>query len=152
MRDEDCSIARTLQVLGDRWTLLVLREAFMGVTRFDDLQRGLGIARDVLTTRLTRLVEEGVLEKVPYREPGQRTRFEYRLTDRGRDAYPIIVSLMAWGDRHRAEHGAPVELIHRGECGARVVPELRCEHGHRVEPHEVKPVPGPGARRRRRAA
>jgi DNA-binding HxlR family transcriptional regulator len=146
MHAEDCSIARTLQVLGDRWTLLVLREAFLGVSRFDALQRNLGIARDVLTVRLGRLVDEGVLEKLPYQEPGQRRRYEYRLTERGFDAYPIIVALMAWGDRHRAEHGPPVELVHRG-CGALVAPELRCEHGHRVAPAEVQTRRGPGSRR-----
>src|SRR3954464_8320597 len=91
--DENCSIARTLAVLGDRWTLLVLREAFNGVRRFEDLQRALGVARDVLTVRLKRLVDEGVLERVAYREPGQRRRHEYRLTDKGLDASPIIVSL-----------------------------------------------------------
>jgi DNA-binding HxlR family transcriptional regulator len=145
MRDEHCSIARTLQVLGDRWTLLILREAFVGVSRFEQLQKRLGVARDVLTTRLSRLVEEGVMERVPYREPGQRQRFEYRLTERGLDAYPIIVALMAWGDRHRAENGPPVELVHR-DCGAVVAPELRCERGHPVELHEIQTRRGPGAR------
>src|SRR4051795_423418 len=100
--DENCSIARTLAVLGDRWTLLVLREAFNGVRRFEEIQRRLGIARDVLPARLPRLVEEDVLQRVPYREPGRRERFEYRLTAKGIDAYPVLVSLMAWGDRHKA--------------------------------------------------
>jgi DNA-binding HxlR family transcriptional regulator len=145
MRDEDCSIAKTLQILGDRWTLLVLREAFRGVTRFEQLQRRLGVARDVLTTRLNRLVDEGLMERVPYREPGQRRRFEYRLTERGLDAYPILAAIMAWGDRHRAEHGPPVELVHRG-CGALVAAELRCAEGHSVEPSEVETRRGPGAR------
>ena len=146
--DENCSIARTLAVLGDRWTLLVLREAFNGVRRFEELQRRLGIARDVLTVRLNRLVEEGVLQRVPYREPGRRERFEYRLTAKGVDAYPVLVALMAWGDRHKADaDGPPVELEHR-DCGALVHAELRCEAGHAVDVREVVPRPGPGARRR----
>jgi DNA-binding HxlR family transcriptional regulator len=146
--DENCSIARTLAVLGDRWTLLVLREAFNGVRRFEELQRRLGIARDVLTVRLNRLVEEGLLARVPYREPGRRRRFEYRLTAKGVDAYPVLVSLMAWGDRHKADAaGPPVELEHR-DCGALVHTELRCEAGHAVDVRDVRPRPGPGARRR----
>jgi DNA-binding HxlR family transcriptional regulator len=146
--DANCSIARTLAVLGDRWTLLVLREAFNGVRRFEELQRRLGIARDVLTVRLNRLVEEGVLARVPYREPGRRERHEYRLTAKGVDAYPVLVALMAWGDRHEADpEGPPVELEHAG-CGALVHAELRCEDGHAVDVREVRARPGPGARRR----
>jgi DNA-binding HxlR family transcriptional regulator len=145
--DANCSIARTLAVFGDRWTLLVLREAFNGVRRFEELQRRLGVARDVLTVRLRRLVDEGVLERVPYREPGRRSRFEYRLTPKGVDVYPILVALMAWGDRHKADDaGAPVELVHR-DCGAPVHGELRCADGHAVGPRDVRPRPGPGARR-----
>ena len=146
--NENCSIARTLSVLGDRWTLLVLREAFRDVRRFEDLQQRLGVARDVLTVRLRRLVDEGVLERVPYREPGQRQRWEYRLTAKGLDAYPILVSLLAWGDRHKADpEGPSVVLTHAG-CGAPVHTELRCEHGHAVDVHEVRPRRGPGARPR----
>src|SRR3954470_2251522 len=145
--DANCSIARTLAVFGDRWTLLVLREAFNGVRRFEELQRGLGVARDVLTVRLRRLVDEGVLERVPYREAGQRRRFEYRLTEKGVDVYPILVALMAWGDRHKADDaGPPVELVHR-DCGAPVAIELRCTDGHTLGPRDVRPRPGPGARR-----
>jgi DNA-binding HxlR family transcriptional regulator len=146
--DSNCSIARTLAVLGDRWTLLVLREAFNGVRRFEDLQGRLGVARDVLTARLNRLVDEGVLERVPYREPGQRRRHEYRLTPKGLDAYPILVALLAWGDRHQADAAGPaLELVH-ADCGGAVRAELRCEHGHAVDVREVRPRPGPGARRR----
>ena len=146
--DENCSIARTLAVLGDRWTLLVLREAFYGVRRFEDFQRRLGVARDVLTVRLNRLVDEGVLERVPYREAGQRRRHEYRLTAKGLDAYPILVALLAWGDRHKADpEGPALELTH-ADCGAPVHAELRCEHGHPVDVREVRARPGPGARRR----
>src|SRR3954466_8127792 len=146
--DANCSIARTLAVFGDRWTLLVLREAFNGVRRFEDLQRALGVARDVLTVRLKRLVDEGVLERVAYREPGQRRRHEHRLTAKGLDAYPILVSLLAWGDRHKADAAGPaVELRHAG-CDAPVHVELRCEDGHAGAARDVRPRPGPGARRR----
>jgi DNA-binding HxlR family transcriptional regulator len=145
--DSNCSIARTLAVLGDRWTLLVLREAFNGVRRFEDLQRRLEVARDVLTVRLNRLVDEGVLERVPYREPGQRGRHEYRLTARGLDAYPILVALLAWGDRHKADPSGPALALRHAGCGGAVRAELRCEHGHAVGAREVEARPGPGARR-----
>ena len=95
--DQDCSIARALEVLGDRWTMLVIREAFMGVRRFDDFQRNLGVARNVLTDRLGRLVEEGILGRMPYQERPER--FEYRLTGKGVDLWPVMMSLMPWGDR-----------------------------------------------------
>lgn len=122
--DQYCSIARTLGVLGDRWTLLIIREAFSGVRRFDDFRDHLEIARNVLTDRLGRLVDAGVLQKSAYQE--KPPRFEYRLTEAGLALYPVLVSLMAWGDRYRATPaGPPLELVHT-ECGRTVVPELRC--------------------------
>src|SRR5947209_12110312 len=96
---ENCSIKRTLDTLGERWTLLVLREAFYGVRRFDDFQHNVGCARNVLSSRLARLVDRGILRREPYREPKSRPRFEYRLTEKGRDLYPILIALMQWGDR-----------------------------------------------------
>src|SRR5690348_13077097 len=95
-----CSVARSVEVLGDRWTMLVLRDVFNGVRRFDDLSRHLGIARDVLTKRLASLVDEGVLERRPYQEPGRRTRYEYRLTQAGLDLRPVLIALIEWGDRY----------------------------------------------------
>src|SRR5437764_10439990 len=109
-----CSIAGTLELVGERWTLLVLRDAFLGVRRFDDFQRSLGIARNVLQARLQRLVDEGVLERRPYHD--HPPRYEYRLTDKGIDLWPIIFTLMRWGDRHLYSDGPPVVLEHRG-CG-----------------------------------
>lgn len=117
-RVENCSIERTLAVVGEKWTFLVLREAFMGVRRFADMQAATGAPRQVLSARLTRLVEEGLLRKVPYREPGQRRRDEYRLTQMGLDLYPALMALMHWGDRYLADQeGPPVLLTHR-DCGA----------------------------------
>ncbi|GLX08877.1 transcriptional regulator [Microbispora sp. NBRC 16548] len=146
-RVDNCSIERTLAVLGEKWTFLVLREAFNGVRRFADLQTRTGAPRQVLSARLSRLVDEGLLRKVPYQEPGQRQRDEYRLTQKGLDLYPIMIALMHWGDRYLADpEGPPVVVTHR-ECGAPVALHLVCEDGHEVGgPREVTPRPGPGAR------
>ncbi|WP_347603309.1 helix-turn-helix domain-containing protein [Acrocarpospora sp. B8E8] len=146
-RLDNCSIERTLAVLGEKWTFLVLREAFNGVRRFADLQANTGAPRQVLSARLTRLVEEDLLRKVPYQEPGQRQRDEYRLTQKGVDLYPILVSLMHWGDRYVSDpEGPPVLLTHRG-CGALIEQHMRCTQGHEVAtPRDVTPRPGPSAR------
>jgi DNA-binding HxlR family transcriptional regulator len=109
-----CSIARTLQLIGDRWTLLILRDAFRGVRRFDGFADDLGIARNLLADRLARLVEHGIFEKVQYNE--RPRRFEYRLTERGLDLSPALVAFMRWGDKHLVEDEPPVVLVHRS-CG-----------------------------------
>ena len=120
--EERCSIARALAVLGDRWTLLVLRECFNGVRRFDAFQARLGVTRHVLTERLRRLERHGVLTRVPYQD--RPLRHEYRLTAKGRDLFPIMVTLMTWGDRHEAApDGPPVRLVDR-ETGQPVTPLL----------------------------
>ncbi len=111
----DCSIAKTLSVIGDRWTLLVLRDCFLGGRRFDHFEASLGLSPHLLSLRLSKLVEHGILQRRPYQE--RPVRFEYRLTEKGRDLYPVIVSLLRWGDRWMgSEDGPPVELVHRG-CG-----------------------------------
>ncbi|WP_188189092.1 winged helix-turn-helix transcriptional regulator [Nonomuraea sp. SYSU D8015] len=144
-RVENCSIERTLDIVGEKWTFLVLREAFSGVRRFADMQAITGAPRQVLSARLARLVDEGLLRKEPYREPGQRQRDEYRLTEKGRDLYPLLVALMHWGDKYLAEEGPPVVLTHR-DCGSPIELHFRCGEGHEVSgPREVTPVPGPGA-------
>ncbi len=120
---QNCSIARTLEVVGERWTLLVLRECFLGTARFDDFQRRLGIARNVLQARLERLVDEGVLVRRPYQE--RPTRYEYRLTREGRDLLPVLLALLEWGDRHRAPDGPPVAIAH-ARCGGPVNSALQC--------------------------
>jgi DNA-binding HxlR family transcriptional regulator len=136
-----CSVAGTLAVVGEKWTLLVLREAFLGVRRFADLQRVLGAPRAVLTDRLATLVAHGLLRRVPYQAPGERRRHEYRLTRKGLDLYPALVALLEWGDRYLAEGDGPTELRHR-DCGASVRLELTCAAGHRLSgAREVRPVP-----------
>jgi DNA-binding HxlR family transcriptional regulator len=142
-----CSVARTLEVLGDRWTLLVLRDIFNGVRRFDDLSRHLHVARDVLTRRLANLVDEGVLLRVPYQEPGSRTRYEYRLTEAGLDLRPVMLALMEWGDRYRPDEvGPPAGVIHY-QCGEPVRVRVECAAGHEVRTDtRLRLVPGPGAR------
>jgi DNA-binding HxlR family transcriptional regulator len=112
--EQSCSIARTLEVIGDRWTMLILRDAFRGVRRFDAFQRDLGIARNLLTDRLTKLVEHGVLEKQLYQD--HPPRYEYRLTRRGIDLSPALVALMRWGDKWLADGEPPVSLLH-DRCG-----------------------------------
>src|SRR5262249_35670511 len=148
---EACSAGRALGVLGDRWTLLVLREVFNGVRRFDDISEHLGVARDVLTRRLAALIDEGVLLKVPYQEPGHRTRHEYRLTQAGRDLRPMLLARMAWGDKYRSDGGTPMTLTHP-DCGAPVHLEMACEAGHRLpDDSKLWMTPGPGARLRAHA-
>jgi DNA-binding HxlR family transcriptional regulator len=116
LSDLHCSVARTLDVIGERWTMLVLRDAFNGVRRFEGFSRSLPIARNVLTARLRTLVDHGVLERTRYQE--RPPRYEYRLTERGRDLYPVLVGMLQWGDRYLAgADGPPVDLRHR-DCGA----------------------------------
>jgi DNA-binding HxlR family transcriptional regulator len=146
LRAENCSIERALDIVGEKWTFLVLREAFAGVRRFADMQALTGAPRQVLSARLARLVEEGLLRKVPYREPGQRQRDEYRLTQMGLDLYPTLVALMQWGDRYLADQDGPPMLITHRDCGALVEQHFRCAEGHEVtSPREVTPILGPGA-------
>jgi len=143
-----CSVARTAAVVGDSWTVLVLRDLFNGIHRFDELATHLGVARNVLTRRLATLIDEGVVDRVPYQEPGRRERHEYRLTQAGRDLRPVILAMLAWGDTHRAgEDGPPMRVEHR-DCGSPVHVELRCAEGHVIEPRtRLRSVPGPGSRR-----
>ena len=139
-----CSASRALEVIGERWTMLIVRDVFLGVRRFDDFQRSLGIARNVLQGRLQRLVEHGILERVRYQERPER--FEYRLTEKGLDLWPILVSLLAWGDRHAAPDGPPVVLEHRG-CGGRINDRRTCEKcGALLGPRDAKATqPAPAA-------
>ena len=144
---DNCSVARSMQVLGEKWTMLVLRDAFNGIRRFEDFQTRLKVSRPLLSQRLQTLVNEGVLARVPYQQPGDRVRHEYRLTDKGRDLYPAIVALMQWGDRWLADpEGPPVLLEHR-DCGARVTVKLVDDKGHVLDSiREVSRRPGPSAR------
>jgi DNA-binding HxlR family transcriptional regulator len=138
-----CSIVRPLTVLGDRWTLVVLRQAFAGIRRFEDFQSTLGISRSRLADRLERLVEHDVLRREAYR--AGRTRYEYRLTEKGLDLYPVLMALREWGDRYMAPDGPPVTYSHR-DCGGDVELMLRCGrcHGH-LDAREVTVGAGSGA-------
>src|SRR5215469_6678961 len=113
-----CSIARTLALIGDRWTLLVLRDVANGVRRFDELAGHLGVARNVLSGRLARLAEAGLVERAAYREPGARERFEYRLSLAGRDLMPVLLAFMAWGDSLLAGPEGPPAIVTHAGCGA----------------------------------
>ena len=111
---EDCSLVRALGVVGERWTMLLLRQAFYGVTRFDDMQAQLGVSRKVLAERLGHMVNDGLLARVPYRNGAQRTRHEYQLTEKGQDLATVLVALMQWGDRHMPHpDGRPLQVIDR---------------------------------------
>lgn len=145
LEQEYCSLARAMAVVGDRWTLLVLREAFLRVRRFDDFQERLGIARRVLTERLKHLVDHGVLEKVAYSQAP--LRHEYRLTEKGLGLYPVIIGLVHWGDAHYAGKKGP-PLLHRHKaCGHDFRSVVTCsECGEPVDARSVTPHPGPGAR------
>jgi DNA-binding HxlR family transcriptional regulator len=144
----NCAIGAAVGIIGEKWTFLVLREAFNGIRRFADMQRRTQAPRQVLSDRLARLVHEGLLYRALYQEEGQRSRHEYRLTDKGRDLYLVMAALMQWGDRYAAGPGGPpVVLTHRG-CGEPVHLRLACSAGHILDaPREVTALPGPGARR-----
>lgn len=138
-----CSIAQCLEVVGEWWSLLIVRDALMGVTRFDDFQERLGISRNVLNQRLTRLLDAGVLVKVAY--SNHPPRHDYRLTDKGRDLWPVLSTMRQWGDRYAAPNGPPLVLIHKG-CGHVSDARMVCAHcGEEVGPRDVTAVPGPGA-------
>jgi DNA-binding HxlR family transcriptional regulator len=146
--DVDCSVARALSVIGDRWTLLILRDCFLGRRRFDDFLGSLDVSPHLLSTRLAKLVANGILERTPYRE--RPVRWEYRLSEKGRDLYPVMASLVRWGDRWMAEDaGPPVTFVHE-PCGHATSPTLTCsECGEDLEPRDIRPVlrAGAGARR-----
>jgi DNA-binding HxlR family transcriptional regulator len=143
LSEEKCSIARPAALLGDRWTLVILRQAFNGIKRFEDFQSTLGISRSLLSERLGRLVDAGVLRREPYKD-AVRTRDRYRLTEMGLDLYPVLMALREWGDRYMAENGPPIEIRHK-ECGGEPTLELRCSVcGEEVGAKDAEPVPGPG--------
>jgi DNA-binding HxlR family transcriptional regulator len=132
-----CPIARTLDVVGARSAFLILREAFYGSTRFEQFVDRAGISEPVASARLRELTAEGLLEKVPYREPGQRTRNEYHLTEKGADLFPALAAMMAWGDRWLFPDRARVHLTHAG-CGGEIGTALTCDAGHEVSAGEVQ--------------
>jgi DNA-binding HxlR family transcriptional regulator len=136
-----CSIAKALELVGERWTLLIVRDVFLGRRRFDELRDSLGVASNVLTDRLARLVENGILERVRYSERPER--FEYRLTKKGGDLRVPLLALMQWGDRYLSEE--PPRLARRVSDGSPVTAALVAADGSILAPREVETVPGPGA-------
>ncbi|WP_354701720.1 putative HTH-type transcriptional regulator [Paraconexibacter sp. AEG42_29] len=142
----NCTIAATLQVLGEKWTLLIIRESFFGATRFEQFMTVLGCPRNLLSERLGKLVDEGILERSEYREPGSRARDEYRLTATGKELMPILMAFMQWGDRHRGPADGPPMLVQHVACGAPLELVLTCTEGHVVSsPDDGVIIPGPGA-------
>jgi DNA-binding HxlR family transcriptional regulator len=137
---ELCSVARTLEIIGDRWTWLVIRDAFLGLTRFGEFRDSLGIAPNVLTERLNRLVDEGIFERALYSE--QPERYEYRLTEKGSDLFVGLNALRQWGDRYLCEK--PMRLLRRRNDGTPVVAALVPEGAPVLSNAEIELVPGPG--------
>jgi DNA-binding HxlR family transcriptional regulator len=142
--NQSCSIAGALEVVGERWSLLIVRNIFLGLRRFDELQSQLGIARNVLQARLVRLEENGVIERVPYQE--RPLRHEYRLTEKGLDLWPTIVALMKWGDRYTPPEGGPAVVVEHRGCGGTIDEHRICERcGARLKARDAVGRPGPGA-------
>ena len=142
----NCSIARTLEVVGEKWTILILREVWYGSSRFSDFERILGCPRNLLAERLRKLVEHGILSTEAYQEAGARGRLRYVITPKGMDLVPAVLGLLQWGDRYRADpEGPAIVTRHRG-CGARVDVQVRCEHDHHVGAADTEAAPGPGFR------
>jgi DNA-binding HxlR family transcriptional regulator len=142
--DLRCSIARTLQVLGDRWTILIVREGFRGTTRFTDFRRVLGIPTDILTSRLATLVDAGVLERQGYREPGARERFDYHLTAAGEALLPVLGALAQWGNEYRPSGHGPSRLYQNAATGEATTVEFVTADGRVVPSADIAIVPGPG--------
>jgi DNA-binding HxlR family transcriptional regulator len=148
---ENCPVGRTLDLLGEKWTLLIVRDALNGVRRFDEFRQHMGLSEAVLADRLRKLVEAEVLEPRPYQEPGQRERIEYRPTPKGRELLPVIIALKQWGESHYPDPKGPVIAVKHRECEGHVRVVMRCDaadHDHRdLTVYDTFAEPGPGARR-----
>jgi DNA-binding HxlR family transcriptional regulator len=143
--DMACSVAQCLEIIGEWWSMLIVRDAFMGITRFDDFQRRLGISRNILQQRLTHLVGSEVLVKVPYSE--HPLRHEYRLTEKGLDLWPVLTTMRQWGDAHAAPDGPPIQVVHK-DCGHVAGAVLVCDRcGEALGARSVRAVAGPGYQR-----
>jgi DNA-binding HxlR family transcriptional regulator len=148
--DQHCSIAAALEVLGERWTLLVMREVLLGRRRFGEIRRHVGVAPNILSDRLQTLVEHGLLERRPL--DGEADGHEYALTRKGADVSPVLVALLQWGDRHATPGGGPPRVLVHTACGHDADPRLHCSHcGEPVAPRDLKTRPGPGATAEQRA-
>lgn len=144
---ENGSLRRAAEIVGDKWVMLIVRDAMLGITRFDELQHRLGLSAPVLSVRLRRLVDEGILEPRPYREPGQRTRMEYKLTRKGAELFHALVAIMQWGDRYLADPRGPALTFRHDGCSGPVRVVVRCEaDGVEIAVGDAHIAPGPGAR------
>jgi DNA-binding HxlR family transcriptional regulator len=145
---ENCSVTQALEIVGEKWSLLILREAFFGLRRFEEFQKALGCARNLLSTRLQRLVDEGLLAREEYQEPGLRARAQYTLTEKGADLLPTVIALLNWGDRWINPPGKRPLLVRHRDCGGNVSVELVCSRGHgELSLHDVEAKAGPGAKK-----
>jgi DNA-binding HxlR family transcriptional regulator len=142
-QEMNCSVAQCLEVVGEWWSMLIVRDAFLGVTRFDDFQERLGISRNILNSRLGHLVDQGVLERVAYST--HPPRYDYRLTTKGKDLWPVLTAMRQWGDRWAAPSGPPLELVHKA-CGSLAEVVTTCSAcGEKVSARDMVAVAGPGA-------
>lgn len=146
--DQVCSVSRALSVVGDKWTLLIVRSAFLGARKFTDFQTDIGVTRHRLSDRLSKLVEDEVLIKVAYQD--NPVRYDYRLSPKGKELYPVIMSLVKWGDKWMADHhGPPMEYLHK-TCGHQIMPHLTCPDCEApIDPHDMRARPGPALRQAR---
>lgn len=137
---QTCSIAGCLELIGERWTLLIIRDVFRGKRRFDEIQASLGVARNVLSARLQRLIDEGILERRAYSE--RPPRYEYFLTEKGLDLWPVLIAMLGWGDRHLfGSEGPPMTVVHKGECGGAVSDRGICERcGKQLGAREARAI------------
>lgn len=146
---ENCPVQRTLDVIGEKWTLLILRDAVNGVRRFDDFHRHIGLSEAVLSDRLRKLTAAGILKTVPYQEPGTRSRNEYRLTRKGWDLWPVLMALTQWGEAHTLGPDGPLLDVRHTDCDAPVRVVVQCSTEHTpLTPREVTARLGTGARPR----
>ena len=143
---ENCSLARTLAIVGEKWTMLILRESINGATRFQEFQAVLGCPRNLLASRLDTLVQQRIFERVAYQEPRHRTRHRYVLTGKGAALLPGLIALTHWGDQYLADPDGPATIIRHRGCGGELRTSLQCgDHDHEVDPRDVDLEPGPGA-------
>ncbi|GGO04267.1 winged helix-turn-helix transcriptional regulator [Micromonospora parathelypteridis] len=144
----NCSVARAMDIVGGRSTVLIMREALLGTRRFDDFVRRVGVGEPAMAARLREMVAADLLERIPYREPGQRTRHEYQLTRKGRELLPVITALRNWGDTWAADDAGPSVVATHHDCGQPIRAVLRCAAGHEIEDGEIDISAGPGRIRR----
>ncbi|MET8263019.1 helix-turn-helix domain-containing protein [Micromonospora arida] len=145
---ENCSVARAMDIVGSRSTVLILREALLGTRRFDDFVRRVGVGEPAMAARLKEMVAAELLERIPYREPGQRTRHEYQLTRKGRELLPVITALRNWGDTWAATDIGPSVVATHHDCGEPIRAVLRCAAGHEIADGDIDIIAGPGLVRR----